>query len=193
MGRQACTAIERRTASVRTKPRAPCICFSFRNSTAQSFNRCRSASVSPCRNGRLRVTCCHSASSSAKPRSARFLRQVLNNPNMRRLSPICVWSRPGAVAGRYNPVMNTGVQTARVDLPEPALDPIAAGLPEADAIRLRRAYEFALAVYADKLLGTGEPVLEHALGVVTSLTELRLDVETRIAGIDRKSTRLNSS
>ena len=79
--------------------------------------------------------------------------------------------------------MNTGVQTARVDLPEPALAPIAAGLPEADAIRLRRAYEFALSVYADKLLGTGEPVLEHALGVVSSLTALRLDVETRIAGI----------
>ena len=79
--------------------------------------------------------------------------------------------------------MDTGVRTARVDLPEPALDPIATGLPEADAIRLRRAYEFALSVYADKLLGTGEPVLEHALGVASSLAALRLDAETRIAGI----------
>lgn len=79
--------------------------------------------------------------------------------------------------------MGTVVQAAYVDLPESALAPIAAGLPEADAIRLRRAYEFALSVYADKLLGTGEPVLEHALGVVSSLTALRLDVETRIAGI----------
>ena len=79
--------------------------------------------------------------------------------------------------------METGVQVARVDLPEPALDPIAAGLPEADAIRLRRAYEFAQSVYADKRLGTGEPVVEHALGAVSSLAALRLDVETRIAGI----------
>jgi GTP pyrophosphokinase len=79
--------------------------------------------------------------------------------------------------------METGVQTARVDMPEPALDPIAAGLSEADAIRLRRAYEFALSIYEDKRLGTGEPVVEHALGVVSSLAALRLDVETRIAGI----------
>ena len=60
---------------------------------------------------------------------------------------------------------------------------IAAGLPEADALRLRRACEFALPVYAGKLLGTGEPVLEHALGVTSSLAELRLDAETRIASI----------
>jgi len=79
--------------------------------------------------------------------------------------------------------MGTVVQTAHVDLAEPALAPIAAGLPEADAMRLRRAYEFALSVYADKLLGTGEPVLEHALGVVSYLAALRLDVETRIAGV----------
>jgi GTP pyrophosphokinase len=56
-------------------------------------------------------------------------------------------------------------------------------LPEADAVRLRGAYEFAVSVYADKRLGTGEPVLEHALGVVSSLAALRLDVESRIAGI----------
>jgi GTP pyrophosphokinase len=79
--------------------------------------------------------------------------------------------------------MDTGVQTARADSPGPALDPIAAGLPEADAIRLAGAYEFARSVYGDNLLGTGEPVLEHALGVVSSLAALRLDVETRIAGI----------
>ena len=61
--------------------------------------------------------------------------------------------------------MDTGVQTARVDLPAPELVPIAAGLPEADALRLNRAYEFARSIYADKRLGTGEPALEHALGL----------------------------
>ena len=80
-------------------------------------------------------------------------------------------------------MMDTGVQTARVDLPESVLAPIAAGLPEADAVRLRRACEFAASVYADRLLGTGEPVLDHALGLASSLAALRLDAETRIAGI----------
>lgn len=79
--------------------------------------------------------------------------------------------------------MGTVVQAAHVDLAEPALAPNATGLPEADAVRLRRAYEFAVPVYAGKLLGTGEPVLEHALGVASSLAALRLDAETRIAGI----------
>ena len=73
--------------------------------------------------------------------------------------------------------------TAQINLSEPALASMAAGLPEADALRLRRAYEFALPIYADKLLGTGEPVLEHALGVTASLAALRLDAETRIASI----------
>jgi GTP pyrophosphokinase len=74
-------------------------------------------------------------------------------------------------------------QTAPTDLAEPALAQIAAGLSEADALRLRRACEFALPLYAGKLLGTGEPVLDHALGVTSSLAELRLDVETRIASL----------
>ena len=79
--------------------------------------------------------------------------------------------------------MGNAGQTAQLDLAETALASIAAGLPEADALRLRRACEFALPVYAGKVLGTGEPVLEHALGVTASLAELRLDVETRIASI----------
>jgi len=79
--------------------------------------------------------------------------------------------------------MDTGVQPAHVELAGRTLEPIAAGLPEGEALRLRRAYEFALLVYADKLLGTGEPVLDHALGLATSLAALRLDAETRIAGI----------
>ena len=79
--------------------------------------------------------------------------------------------------------MDTGVQTARVDLPELLLAPIAAGLPEADSTRLRSAYDFAVSVYADKRLGTGEPVLDHGLGLASSVAALRLDAETRIAGL----------
>ena len=79
--------------------------------------------------------------------------------------------------------MGTVAKAARVDLAEPAVDAIAAGLPEADAARVRSALEFARPMYADKLLGTGEPALEHALGLAASLAALRLDAETRIAGI----------
>jgi len=79
--------------------------------------------------------------------------------------------------------MNRGLQAARVESPEPALAPIAAGLPDDDARRLQRAYEFAVSMYADKALGTGEPALQHALGLASSLAALRLDVETRIAGL----------
>ena len=79
--------------------------------------------------------------------------------------------------------MVTVVQTAHVNSAEPTLDPIVAGLPEGDAAKLRRACQFASPVYADKRLGTGEPVMQHALGLVSNLAALRLDVETRIAGI----------
>ena len=79
--------------------------------------------------------------------------------------------------------MATVAQAAHVDLAEPAVDAIAAGLPESDVLRLRRACEFAVSMYADKRLGTGEPALEHALGLAGSLAALRLDAEARIAGI----------
>ncbi|MEK7436539.1 MAG: HD domain-containing protein, partial [Pseudomonadota bacterium] len=79
--------------------------------------------------------------------------------------------------------MDTGVQTARVDRVEPALVPVTAGLPESEASRLGAAYEFARSLYAGKKLGTGEPALEHALGLAASLAGLRLDAETRIAGM----------
>jgi GTP pyrophosphokinase len=79
--------------------------------------------------------------------------------------------------------MGTVSQAVQVDPAVPALDAIAAGLPEADAGRLRRAGELAQSMYADKQLGTGELALEHALGLATSLAALRVDAETRIAGI----------
>ena len=79
--------------------------------------------------------------------------------------------------------MGTVAQSAVVDTAGPMLNQIAAGLPEADALRLRRAYEFAVPLYAGKRLGTGELALEHALGLAASLAALRMDAETRVAGI----------
>ncbi len=89
----------------------------------------------------------------------------------------------GDQAGLYNRAMATVGHAAPFDLAEPEFAAIATGLPEADALRLRRACEFSAAVYADKLLGTGEPVMVHALGVTSTLAKLRLDVETRIASL----------
>ena len=79
--------------------------------------------------------------------------------------------------------MQSAAQIAHLESAEPALGAIAAGLPEADAARLRQACEFARSVYADKLLDTGEPAMQHALGLATTLAALRLDAETRIAGM----------
>ena len=81
--------------------------------------------------------------------------------------------------------MDSALQAAHLDSAGAALAPISAGLPEADVLRLRRAYELAQSIYSDKLLGTGEPALEHALGAANSLAALRLDTETRIAGDTR--------
>jgi len=71
----------------------------------------------------------------------------------------------------------------QVDQVEAVLDSISAGLAASEAARLRRACDFAVSMYADKRLGTGEPALEHALGLAGSLAALRLDVESRIAGM----------
>jgi GTP pyrophosphokinase len=76
-----------------------------------------------------------------------------------------------------------GDQVDQFDPVEPVLDSISAGLAEPEAARLRRACDFAVSMYADKRLGTGEPALEHALGLAGSLAALRLDAEARIAGI----------
>ncbi|TSA16162.1 MAG: bifunctional (p)ppGpp synthetase/guanosine-3',5'-bis(diphosphate) 3'-pyrophosphohydrolase [Betaproteobacteria bacterium] len=79
--------------------------------------------------------------------------------------------------------MATEVQAKPAELAEPMLESIAAGLPGADVARLRRACEFARSMYTDKLLGTGEPAMAHALGVASSLATLRLDAESRVAAI----------
>ncbi len=57
------------------------------------------------------------------------------------------------------------------------------GLADEERRTLARAREFAANLYGDKLLGTGEPAYEHALGVARNVAELRLDADARVAGL----------
>ena len=58
-----------------------------------------------------------------------------------------------------------------------------AGAAEEDRRVLARALEFARGVYGDKLLGTGEPAYEHAVGLARNVAQLRLDADTLAAGV----------
>ena len=76
------------------------------------------------------------------------------------------------------------VSTMRPDLAEIVeSDVLNAGISEEDRRALARALEFAGDVYGEKLLGTGEPAYEHALGTARNVAGLRLDADTRAAGL----------
>jgi len=76
------------------------------------------------------------------------------------------------------------VSTTRSDLAEIGeSDVLNAGISGEDRRTLGRALDFAASVYGDKLLGTGEPAYSHALGLARNIAELRLDADTRVAGL----------
>jgi GTP pyrophosphokinase len=60
---------------------------------------------------------------------------------------------------------------------------LATGLAPEERETLERALAFARDAYGDKVLGTGEPALAHALGLAANAAALRLDAEARIAGL----------
>ena len=63
------------------------------------------------------------------------------------------------------------------------LSGIASGLAVADAELVALAQAYAAQVYADRLLGTGEPALAHGLGAAAMAADLRLDAQTRAAAM----------
>lgn len=63
------------------------------------------------------------------------------------------------------------------------LEPALAGLRQAEREFLLRAHDYAARVYEGKALGTGEPALDHGQGLAELVAELRLDADTRVAGI----------
>jgi GTP pyrophosphokinase len=75
------------------------------------------------------------------------------------------------------------VSTTRTSSAEVGEDILSAGAPEEDRRVVARALDFARDVYEGKVLGTGEPAFEHALGLARNLALLRLDVEALAAGL----------
>jgi GTP pyrophosphokinase len=71
--------------------------------------------------------------------------------------------------------------------PDPAeiveSDVLNAGISDEDRRSLARALAFAADLYGEKLLGTGEPAYEHAVGMARKAAELRLDADARAAGL----------
>ncbi|WP_417070176.1 RelA/SpoT family protein [Niveibacterium terrae] len=65
----------------------------------------------------------------------------------------------------------------------PPLEQLSEGLPDAARDTLGEALDFALPLYGEKLLASGEPIVNHSLGMCLIAVALRLDLETRLAAI----------
>lgn len=66
---------------------------------------------------------------------------------------------------------------------EQFLNTLSDGLSPDDAARLRKAVEYAWELYGDKVLGSGERIWSHALGMSVIVAGLKLDAESRIAAV----------
>src|SRR6266571_2240257 len=76
------------------------------------------------------------------------------------------------------------VSTTRTDFAEIGeSDVLGAALSEEERGALERALDFARDAYGGKLLGTGEPAYDHALGLARNAAGLKLDADARIAGL----------
>jgi GTP pyrophosphokinase len=76
------------------------------------------------------------------------------------------------------------VSTRRSDLSEIVeSDALHAGISEEDRRGIARALDFAAGLYGERLLGSGEPVYSHALGLARNVAELNVDADTRAAGL----------
>jgi GTP pyrophosphokinase len=64
-----------------------------------------------------------------------------------------------------------------------ALSRLCSGLPADAAARAAEALDLARGAYADKVLGTGEAILQHALGMALIVASLDLDADARIAAL----------
>lgn len=65
----------------------------------------------------------------------------------------------------------------------PTAAQLASGLDEAARDALQRALDWVLPLYGDKLLESGEPIAQHALGMALIAVPLKLDLETRLSAV----------
>ena len=75
------------------------------------------------------------------------------------------------------------VSTTRTNVDDVGQSLLSAAASESDHRILARALEFARSVYGGKILGTGEPAFEHALGLARNAAQLRLDIDALAAGV----------
>ena len=66
---------------------------------------------------------------------------------------------------------------------EAQLELLAEGLPPEARAQLAQAADFARGQYGEHVLGSGEPVWQHALGTALVAASLRLDLDTRLAAL----------
>jgi GTP pyrophosphokinase len=64
-----------------------------------------------------------------------------------------------------------------------ALSQLRLGMSDAAAGRIVDALALAREAYGEKLLGTGEPILQHALGMALIVASLDLDADARVAAL----------
>jgi hypothetical protein len=81
---------------------------------------------------------------------------------------------PAAQTSRSRIAMVSVSTIADNDATVDALEAALAGLEPDERRQVREAHAYAADLYADRVLGTGEPVLAHALGLAASLAALRL-------------------
>jgi len=67
------------------------------------------------------------------------------------------------------------------------------GLTPDDSARMLSALDFAGAAYGDKLSASGQSALDFSIGVAGTLSFMRTDVETRIAGLMFELTLLDTT
>jgi GTP pyrophosphokinase len=86
--------------------------------------------------------------------------------------------------GLYNRRMVSVVHSVAAQSdPEHSLQTLSQGLSADEAEKIRRAAEFAQSIYGDRLLGSGEGVWSHALGMALILVGLKLDADSRLAAL----------
>src|SRR4051794_5448352 len=63
------------------------------------------------------------------------------------------------------------------------VEAVGSGLSGEDSALVARALEQIGSLYGDRAVSTGEPALEHALGMARCVSDLNLDAETRAAAL----------
>ena len=72
---------------------------------------------------------------------------------------------------------------ANADGATPVAELIGAGLPSSALPALQQAVDWAMSVYQDRTLGSGEGTWQHAMGIALIAVSLKLDLDARIAAL----------